>query len=180
MHRGADSGHWAGAKRPVAAVAATGEALNLGVAACRRRLQRVRGSDDDGEADATINTPTRQLDFNGTATGSRGATETSPAAMSTVEEFMDTSLGGPAPEAPREDAPPAESEEPTTQEVTAAVPASEKVMRGKAVLCAGTLAWALPPAADAGSGTDGTSPSPTAPPPAAGPPRRTGGPKTVP
>ena len=62
----------------VVTVAATGEALTLGVAACRRRLQRVRGDEDEQDEvaqESASATPTRQLDFTGTATGSRAATE---------------------------------------------------------------------------------------------------------
>ena len=116
----------------VATVAVAGDALTLGAAACRRRLQRVRGDEDEQDEaaqDSASATPTRQLDFTGTATGSRAATETSPAAMSTVEEFMDTSLGGPAQaEAPQETEAAVQPEESTAQEGPAAVPASEEVM----------------------------------------------------
>ena len=97
----------------VVTMAATGDVLALGTAACRRRLQRVRGDEQVEAEDAPTGTedaPTgRPLDFTGTATGSReapGSPATGPreAAVSpmSVQEFVDAPLAGPAPEAPHD------------------------------------------------------------------------------
>ena len=124
----------------VVTMAATGDVLAIGTAACRRRLQRVRGDDDDAPVETAVGPAdeptTRQLDFTGTATASRDA-PVSPGGMSTVEEFVDeqTSLVGPATEAPHETESPADPQDLTTRAVTmpgsaepAAAPASDQGM----------------------------------------------------
>ena len=65
--------------KAVVTMAVTGEVLSLGAAACRRRLQRVRGDEEVDKAPAAAITPTRQLDFSGTAAGTH-----SPANVATV------------------------------------------------------------------------------------------------
>ena len=124
----------------VATVAVAGDALTLGAAACRRRLQRVRGDDDDAPVETAVGPTdeptTRQLDFTGTAAGSREV-PVSPGGMSTVEEFVDEqeSLVGPATEAPHETEEAMPPDARTTSVVLvdgqaepAAVPASTQVM----------------------------------------------------
>ena len=107
----------------VVTMAATGDVLAIGTAACRHRLQRVRGDEQveaEDEPNGRDDAPTgRQLDFTGTATGSREAPRspaTRPrddtASPMSVQEFVEAPLGGPAPEAPHNTEATAEQDNP--------------------------------------------------------------------